>query len=341
MYQHNYVLRNELLQPIDKFNLWRKVAIKIGLSTNARLRLEWIIFYNTVGKKNATLTCNHYGIARSKFYFWLSRFNERNLKSLEDNSSTPKTKRKWDVNPDVLLKMIKLRRKYIHWGKMKLSVLYENTYGQKLSSWQFQKVIEEFELYPSKKHSPYKRNGAKKQLISIDIRNQSKNLFSLDSKVLWLFGLKYYILMAVAHTGKLAYARAYTTHSSVAATDFLARLVYLLNASPDIILTDNGSEFQKHFEQACKLRNIKRYYSRVRTPKDNPEVERIIKTYIEEWLNDGKWSPNIHKFNKYLTEWLIIYNTIRPHEKLNYLTPLQYSKKHGLLSKTLSSGTCS
>jgi transposase InsO family protein len=156
---------------------------------------------------------------------------------------------------------------------------------------------------------------------------------------LWLFGIKYYILVAVAHTGKFVYMRAYQTHSSFAARDFLARLEYLLGAAPEVILTDNGSEFEKHFEIACQQKQIKRYFSRVQTPKDNPEVERMNKTYIEEWLNDGKWSPNLYKMNKYITDFLIYYNHERPHEKLNYDTPLAYAETHGLLTKRSSSST--
>lgn len=339
MYQHNYLLRCKLLQPFNKYNLWRKLAKKKKLTTKARIRLEWIIFYYTLAKKNATSTCKHFGVPRSIFYYWFSRFDDRNLCLLEDRPSIAIKKRTWNPDPIILTRMIKLRKKYIHWSKIKLSVLYKNIYDEKISSWQFQKVIQEFKIYPKRKIRTCKNNGAKKQLISFNIRNTAKNLYSLDTKVLWLFGLKYYIVCAVAHTGKLAYARAYRTHSSFATSDFLARLEYLLQAKPEIILTDNGSEFQKHFANACKQRNIKRYYSRIRTPKDNPEIERFIKTLVYEWLNDGNWHPNLHKFNKNITQFLITYNTVRPHEKLNYLTPFTYSQKHKLLSKRVSSST--
>ena len=104
-------------------------------------------------------------------------------------------------------------------------------------------------------------------------------------------------------------------------------------------MTDNGSEFQKHFDHTCQKLGLKRCFSRPRTPKDNPEVERLIKTLIYEWLNDGHWSPKLSQFNKYITEWLIIYNAVRPHQKLNNLTPLQYAIKTGVLSKRLSSST--
>ena len=339
MYQKDYLLRCEPLQLLNQYDRWRKRAKLIGLSSDAQMRLEWLIFYYAVSEKNASKTSKHFGISRSKFYFWFSRFNEKDLKTLEDKSSVPKTKKKWQPDPIILERMIALRKQYIHWSKIKLPYVYFGIYGEKISSWQFQRVIQEFKLYPPKKVRKCVTNGAKRQLISWSIRQMAKNLFSLDTKVLHLFSKKYYIVFAIAHTGKLAYARSYRTHSSFAVKDFLSRLEYLLGAKPEIILTDNGSEFQKHFNQACLEKHIKRYYSRVQTPKDNPEVERMIKTYIEEWLCDGKWSPNLYQMNKYITDFLITYNSIRPHEKLNYLTPLAYAEKHGLLSKRSSSST--
>ena len=339
MYQKHYLLIPEPLQLLDRFDRWRKRAKLIGLSLDVQMRLEWLIFYFTAGKKNAAKTAKYFGISRSKFYFWFNRFNELNLKTLEDKSSIPKVTKKWQPDPLVLARMIALRKQYIHWSKIKLSYVYFNRYGEKISSWQFQRVIQEFKLYPARKSRIYAANGAKKQLISFNIRRSAKNLFSLDTKVLHLFGKKYYILFSVAHTGKIAYARAYTTHSSFAVKDFLARLEYLLGARPEIILTDNGSEFQKHFNQACQAKKITRYYSRVQTPKDNPEIERMIKTYVEEWLCDGKWSPNLYQMNKYITDFIITYNTVRPHENLAYETPLAYSENHGLLSKRSSSCT--
>lgn len=339
MYQKDYLLRCEPLQLLNQYDRWRKRAKLLSLSLNAQMRLEWLIFYHSAGGKNASKTAKHFGISRSKFYFWFSRFNESNLKTLEDKSCIPKTKKKWQPDPIVLARMIALRKQYIHWSKIKLPYVYFSIYGEKISSWQFQRVIQEFNLYPSRKVRKCATNGAKKQLISWSIRQTAKNLFSLDTKVLNLFNTKYYIVFAVAHTGKLAYARAYTTHSSFAVKDFLSRLEYLLGARPEIILTDNGSEFQKHFDQACQEKHIKRYYSRVQTPKDNPEVERMIKTYIEEWLNDGKWSPKLYGMNKHITDFLITYNSIRPHQALNNLTPLAYAEKHDLLSKRSSSST--
>ena len=342
MYQHNYYLVPKPIQLLNTYDRWRKRAEILPLSEKAKLRLEWIIFYYTAGDRNASYTAKHFGISRSKFYFWFSRFNERNLKTLEDNSSVPKTKRSWQPDPVMLDRMISLRKAHLHWNKVKLAKVYETDYGEKISSWQFQRTIRVFNLYPPKKKPDgRKKNKAKKQLITYDLRRKLKNLYCLDTKVLHLFGVKYYILVAIAHTEKVAYARAYKSHTSKTAKDFLERLEYLLGETPSVILTDNGSEFEKHFAEACKEKGIKRYFSRPRTPKDNPVVERLIQTFIYEYLNDGNFSSDLKEFNRLITEWLIEYNSVRPHQSINYLTPLQCAEKTGLLSKRSSSRTLS
>jgi transposase InsO family protein len=69
--------------------------------------------------------------------------------------------------------------------------------------------------------------------------------------------------------------------------------------------TDNGSEFALEFERATTKLNIQRYFSRVRTPKDNPEIERFNQTLEYEWLYNSNLSLEPEELNPRLTEWLI------------------------------------
>lgn len=319
---------------------WRSAAQALGLSDRVKLRLEWIIHYHTVGKKNATATARHFGLARSKFYYWLTRFDETNLRQLEDQPSTPKNRRRWNPDPLILQRMLALRNESKRcWGKHKLAALYATRYGKRIASWQFQRMIRVFKLYRSRYRTPCQHNGAKKERISRVIRQAATWLFQLDTIVLHLFGQKRYILTAVEHTGKLGYAWVTSSHSSATARAFLDRLQALVERPITVILTDNGSEFQKYFAQACNEQRTTRYYSRPHTPTDNPECERFNRTLKEEWLSFGGWHTDIHAMNRSLTNWLIIYNSIRPHDTLKNLTPLAYSIAHGLLSKRSSSGT--
>ena len=120
----------------------------------------------------------------------------------------------------------------------------------------------------------------------------------------------------------------YTNANSYNAADFLNRLYYLLEGKIENLQTDNGSEFEKFFNQACQRLEIKRYYSRPRTPKDNPVNERFNRTLEEEFIQLGNFTSDTEQFNKNLTEWLIEYNFRRPHQSLNYDTPINFTTQH-------------
>ncbi|MDP8216573.1 MAG: integrase core domain-containing protein [Candidatus Kaelpia imicola] len=111
---------------------------------------------------------------------------------------------------------------------------------------------------------------------------------------------------------------------AIAAADFLYRLQYTINQPIENMQTDNGSEFTWHFDRTADRLKIDRYFSRVKTPKDNPEAERFNQTLKYEWLYDNNLDLDCDRFNRELTEWLIEYNFNRPHETLDYLTPMEH-----------------
>jgi transposase InsO family protein len=74
-------------------------------------------------------------------------------------------------------------------------------------------------------------------------------------------------------------------------------------------------------------------------PKDNPECERFNRTLQEEFIALGNMTENVDLFNRKLTEWLIEYNFRRPHQALDYLTPIEFTQKYSKVSKMYSSNT--
>jgi len=152
-------------------------------------------------------------------------------------------------------------------------------------------------------------------------------LFQLDTIVIYWGNLKRYIVTAVDHTTKLGYARMYKNKSSRVAADFLYHLRYLVNQPTQNLQTDNGSEFALEFEIAITKLGIQRYFSRVKTPKDNPEIERFNQTLEYEWLYNSNLSLDPEELNPRLTEWLVEYNFNRPHQSLAYLSPVEYIEK--------------
>lgn len=314
----------------------------LKISKEAKQRLEWIIYYYEKADKNASLTYRRFGIAPKTFYKWFKPFDENNLYSihlLENKSKAPKRVRQREITPVEKERIIELRKKHIRYGKIKLAVIYKTKYGETISSWKIQKVIESKKLYYNpvktakiaKKKAKTRAKGPKKKTIELiknlpDYKKTSGYIICLDTIAIHWNGIKRYVFTAIDKYGKFAYARIYKSKSSKNGEDFLYRLHYLLDGQIPRVGHDNGTEFEKYFLMACEKLKIEQYYSRVRTPKDNPDNERFNQTLETEFLDMGNMSFDLNKFNRNLTEWLIEYNFKRPHQSLNYLTPLEFSK---------------
>ena len=314
------------------------------LSKKAFMRLEWMIHYYSKASKNASLTSRHFNIPRQMFYYWFNRFKEDNLRTLEDQDRKPKRVRQREITSVQEQRVINLRKTHLYWGKKKLAIIYFKTYQKKISSWKIQKTIEKYHLYPNPKRNQRiqsKRLKAqrKKRITELKKKPILGYLIHFDTIVIWWNGLKRYIFTMIDEFTKIAFARMYTSKSSYNGRDFLLRVNYLLD---DRILNshqDNGSEFKKYFEKTCNSKQIKQYYNRPRTPKDNPSLERFNQTIQREWIRDGHFTPDVKRFNQELTPWIIEYNFVRPHETLNYLTPIEFAIKYKQLSQMYSSST--
>jgi putative transposase len=319
----------------DRWVILRKIG-KDSLSLIAQLKLEWIIFYHTIGKEDVTKTASHFGISRKTLHKWLSRFNERNLKSLEEHERIPNHTRQWQVTHCEEDRIITLRKKYLKYGKKKLQVLYEQEYHEPITTWRIERVIRKHHLYPDPvahgKRMKRVRNEAKLPVVRIkDVPAPTTfgHIWHIDAIILWWYGTRRVIFTAIEDLTKIGYARAYGSNASLHAADFLKRLRYLVDGKIDLSHQDNGCEFKGAFEKACGELKIGQIYSRVRTPTDNAALERFNWTIQDEWLSMSEIGlTDILNANIDLTEWLIEYNTHRPHETLDYKTPFGYAEEH-------------
>lgn len=319
----------------NTYDHWRTLARYWDLSQNARERLEWIIFYHTVGAKNVSETARYFGISRKCLHAWLKRFDPHHIQSLEERSRRPHHLRQWQVTKTEEERAIVLRKRHLAWGKVKLQRLYYQEYNERISTWKIERVVQHHQLYPDpvEHHKSAKKRKNRKKRVRIhtlDIQGiEPGKLWHVDSIEIFWYGHKRYILTGLEDKTKLAFARVYPTHSSRYAADFLKRLVYLSNGDISIVHSDNGSEFAGEFEQGAEDLSIFQVYSRVKTPNDNPALERFNRTLQEEWLALSEVGlDDIPEANNDLTNWLIEYNSVRPHQALDYQTPLEYAHQH-------------
>lgn len=313
---------------------WEEMQAKLTeppLSKNARLRLRWMDYYARTA--NVVATCRHFGISRKTFYHWFKCYSPNRPQTLEDHSRAPHKRRQPEITALQEERIASLRREYIRYGKIKLALIYQQRYKEKISSWKIQRVIERRNLYyhPVKNQRIQKRrlSGQKKKCIT-ELKRESRIgfLVCIDAVVIYWNSLKRYIFTGIDRHSKIAFARMYTTKSSKNAADFLNRLFWLLDGRIENLQTDNGSEFQGLFSRTLLSLPITHYLSRPHTPKDNPVNEHWNGTLQREFLDLGNFTTDPLLFNERLTEWLVEYNFKRPHQTLGYQTPIDFHYQH-------------
>jgi transposase InsO family protein len=312
----------------------RKRAAALPLSRDARMRLGWMLHWKKT--RNASATARHFGISRRTFLTWKTRFDEQDLSTLEDRSRAPAHVRTWQVTPEEEARILVLKHAHPAWGKAKIQVLYRKAHGGTISQWKIQRVTTRHQCFPeparvekrARKRQRSRAKGVKKRIQELALKEEPHFLWQLDTVVRYIDGMKRYIFTAVDHVAKLGFARMYPTKSSQNAADFLRRLQFLTAGHIVNLQTDNGSEFAGMFEDAARALGLAQYFSRVRTPKDNAVNERFNETLTYEFLRFGNLDADVARFNAKLAPWLLEYNTVRPHQTLTYLTPLEFLGKH-------------
>jgi putative transposase len=151
-------------------------------------------------------------------------------------------------------------------------------------------------------------------------------LVKADSVVRFHNGIKRYIVTALDIEGKFAFAYAYKNHSSDSATDFMKLFKTVAPVSLTHIQTDNGSEFAKHFDIYLEQEGIVHFHTYPRCPKQNAEIERFNRTLSDAFIKQHRdlLAYDIDTFNEKLIDWLLWYNTRRPHWSLGLRSPLRY-----------------
>ena len=148
----------------------------------------------------------------------------------------------------------------------------------------------------------------------------------MDTSVIQEQCQKKYIITAVDIATRFAIARTYRRHNSQSAADLLRRMQIALGVPIQKVITDNGSEFMKHFDEELRRLHKIHWHTYTKTPKMNAHVERFNRTLQDEFLDFHKdilRDPDT--FNRRLMDYLIWYNTRRVHHAFqNKLSPVQF-----------------
>ena len=182
-----------------------------------------------------------------------------------------------------------------------------------------------------------KTNKKKKDIDKIGTMIQIDHMKLFDREL----GERFIEFSGIDATTRIKSSYIYRTATSKNAKDFLINhLIPTLPFNIKSIQVDGGSEFRKHFEEACKELNIKLYVLPPYSPKQNGRIERSNRTMREEFYSNRNITEHcaeLKDWNEELEKFIYKYNHYRPHNSLDFKTPYEYYediiKKEGIFSQ--------
>ena len=90
------------------------------------------------------------------------------------------------------------------------------------------------------------------------------------------------------------------------------------------IQTDNGSEFGRDLTSLLQRLGVRHTRIRPRCPHLNGKVERVQRTVREEFW-DGMGPAPLPRWERWLQDYVRLYNRRRQHSALGYTTPMEYA----------------
>jgi transposase InsO family protein len=286
------------------------------------------------------LACETFGFSRATLYRWKRRFDPKDLSSVKDRSRRPHHRRQPSWSLELMQAVKRLRETYPRWGKDKLVVLLRregfcvstSTVGRILTHLKGRgQLVEPQKVTISARrrrvHRPYAIRKPKDYIPA-----QPGDLVQLDTlDVRPLPGITLKQFTARDVISRWDVLEVHSRATAQLASQFLdtvqARMPFPIRA----FQVDGGSEFHADFEQTCHQRGIHLFVLPPKSPKLNGAVERAQRTHTEEFYEITECSWITTELNQELLQWEKIYNTIRPHQALGYLTPLQFLQQHSMV----------
>ena len=308
------------------------------ITEKAKRKAKIITFFDTHGLK---ATKDAFGVGKTTIYRWKGSLllDKGKLECLNDKSKSPHRRRTRDVDEKAETFLIEQRKLHYRIGKKKLAVLLKEDLDIQYSESKVGRILSDIKkrgLLPAygkvsmnaKTGMVKQRKDRKRTKLRVKGYRPEKagDLVQVDTVVKFINGIRRYIVTAIDVESDFAFAYGYTHLSSSTARNFMKKLESVAPFEITHVQTDNGLEFEKYFRDYLQEKHITHFHNYPRCPKMNAYIERFNRTIQEQYINRSlTWlSDDIDHFNQNLIDWLLWYNTKRPHESLGMVSPLKY-----------------
>ena len=135
-----------------------------------------------------------------------------------------------------------------------------------------------------------------------------------------------YIYTMIDVCSRWSYAAPLESISAQASWEFVQSALSVLPFSLQMLQSDHGAEFSKHFSKQLLAHDIAHRHTHIRSPTENGHLERFNRTIQEECLN--RVPKTLQAYRKAIPEYLEFYNTERPHMGIEMQTPLEVMRSY-------------
>lgn len=308
------------------------------VTQQAKRRAKILSFWEKHGLKT---TQDAFEVSRRTLFAWKAqqKTGQGKLEALNEKSKRPKTVRYREWPQKLTDEIRHLRQEHPNLGKDKIHVLlkpfcenYRLRYPSVSTIGNLIRDMGGLRVFPTK----VRHNGQIVKRKRAHKARKPKNFKAIypghcgafDTIERIIHGSRRYVITFTDVYSRFSFAWATRSHASAAAKEFFDLVTYLFPFPLQFILTDNGSEFMKHFDHELRLLHKTHWHTYPQTPKMNAHAERFNRTIQEEYIDYHAFELlDPTHFNQGLMRHLLWHNTERPHWSLNLTSPVQFLMK--------------
>ena len=306
------------------------------ITKQAERKAKMLVFWE---KHGLEATLEAFEVKRRTLFAWKKKWigGGRKPEALNEKSRAPRTKRKRLWREEIIAEIKRQRWDHPNLGKEKLHPILLAFSQEKSLACPKPKTIGRLikDLGGLRRHPAKVSHFGKIKIVQrqkvlrkpYDFKAEYPgHCVALDTIEKHINGYRRYVITFEDLYTRFSFAWGTKSHASLAAKEFFSLCLRVFPFPIEFVLTDNGSEFMKHFDAELRRLHLIHYHTYPKTPKMNAHCERFNRTIQDEFIDYNV--PDLivpETFNRKLVDWLIWYNTDRVHYAFqNKLSPVQF-----------------
>jgi transposase InsO family protein len=268
-----------------------------------------------------------FGVTRQSIYRWMARYEEGGLPALGERSHRPRSC-PHQMPARLEAEVVEMRRVHPHWGPVRLVDQLRRRGGRNPPS--------HMAVYRALvRHGLIEANERRKRLPAYKRweRGRPMELWQMDvvGGLLLDDGTECKILTGIDDHSRFCVCCGVVIRATARPVCGLFAQALHRHGVPEEILTDNGKVFSNRlglkptevlFDKICRENGISHRLTAPHSPTTTGKIERFHRTLRTEFLR-GQRFPSLDIAQKQLGDWVVEYNTERPHRSLSMATPAE------------------